>query len=444
MKFTKKLSGGWGMMAVRILVVDDTKFMRLMLTDMLRKMDFEVVGEAESGSQAIQMYMELKPDIIMLDITMPELDGIGALKELRKINPDCVVVICSAMSQQDLISEAIKAGANDYVMKPFAAARVQEVLSKMIALLPAPTPVQEIEAVLEQGPVAELVEEPLAEEVEVPAPETVEAASKAEPAATGEAAVTPEPVVQELSVPEMNCVVEPEPMTTETTWSIRPFQNGGSEAELEQETAEEEQEEIAVIEEDIEAETTEEKQEENVEKVEQQELALEDTVEYSSETWYQYIPDESETQSVKHEAAAECEPNPVQPKEAEPQIVEEQHSEAAQEPQQDGRTKPAATTSSSASSNIVVLHQDRTRRGPNRMRNFNSSYMCNWSEEIKGEEVDYQVICSTGEDRISIIAVKDGDKCQNINFSISGYLQLVEWLEDKIGSSLHMLQDEQM
>lgn len=117
-------------MSFQILVVDDTKFMRKMLTDILKQYGHEVVGEAENGRQAVQKYEELQPDIVLMDITMPEMDGIEAMKEIRKLNPSAVVLICSAMSQQDLISDALKAGANGYVMKPFKPNRVNEIVRK--------------------------------------------------------------------------------------------------------------------------------------------------------------------------------------------------------------------------------------------------------------------------------------------------------------------------
>lgn len=122
-------------MSLRILIVDDTKFLRLMLTDILTKSGYEVVGQAENGLIGVEMYRELRPDLVIMDITMPEMDGITALKEIRGINPHSVILICSAMSQRDLISKALKAGANQYVMKPFEPERVNEVIDEVMPLI---------------------------------------------------------------------------------------------------------------------------------------------------------------------------------------------------------------------------------------------------------------------------------------------------------------------
>ncbi len=116
----------------RILVVDDAAFMRMMIKDILSKNGFEVVGEAENGQVAIEKYKELKPDLVTMDITMPELDGIGAVKEIKKINPAAVIVMCSAMGQQSMVIEAIQAGARDFIVKPFQADRVVEAIKKAL------------------------------------------------------------------------------------------------------------------------------------------------------------------------------------------------------------------------------------------------------------------------------------------------------------------------
>ena len=116
----------------RILVVDDAAFMRMMIKDILSKNGFEVVGEAENGHIAVEKYKELKPDLVTMDITMPELDGIGAVKEIKKINPAAVIVMCSAMGQQSMVIEAIQAGARDFIVKPFQADRVVEAIKKAL------------------------------------------------------------------------------------------------------------------------------------------------------------------------------------------------------------------------------------------------------------------------------------------------------------------------
>ncbi|MEI4830569.1 response regulator [Bacillus sp. FJAT-53711] len=119
-------------MAHKILVVDDAMFMRTMIKNLLKSStEFEVIGEAENGLEAIQKYQELKPDIVTLDITMPEMDGLEALKELIKIDASAKVVICSAMGQQGMVLDAIKSGAKDFIVKPFQADRVIEALTKV-------------------------------------------------------------------------------------------------------------------------------------------------------------------------------------------------------------------------------------------------------------------------------------------------------------------------
>ncbi|ENQ3080335.1 response regulator [Bacillus multifaciens] len=120
-------------MAHKILVVDDAVFMRTMIKNLLQSnSDFEIIGEAENGIEAIQKYKELQPDIVTLDITMPEMDGLEALKEIIKIDANAKVVICSAMGQQGMVLDAIKSGAKDFIVKPFQADRVIEALTKVV------------------------------------------------------------------------------------------------------------------------------------------------------------------------------------------------------------------------------------------------------------------------------------------------------------------------
>jgi two-component system chemotaxis response regulator CheY len=119
-------------MANRILIVDDAAFMRMMIRDILSKNGYEVVGEAQDGAQAIEKYKELKPDLITMDITMPEMDGIAALKEIKKIDGNAKVIMCSAMGQQAMVIDAIQAGAKDFIVKPFQADRVIEAIKKTL------------------------------------------------------------------------------------------------------------------------------------------------------------------------------------------------------------------------------------------------------------------------------------------------------------------------
>ena len=116
----------------KILIVDDAAFMRMMLKDILTKSGFEVCGEADNGVEAIQQYKNLKPDLVTLDITMPQKDGLEALKEIRNIDKDAKVIMCSAMGQQGMVLEAIQNGAIDFIVKPFKVERVLEAISKVI------------------------------------------------------------------------------------------------------------------------------------------------------------------------------------------------------------------------------------------------------------------------------------------------------------------------
>ncbi len=119
-------------MSARILIVDDATFMRMILGKMLTENGFEVVGEAENGKKAIEKYKELKPDLVTLDITMPELDGISAAKEILKLDGDAKIIMCSAMGQQAMVVDAIKAGAKDFIVKPFQVERVVESIKKVL------------------------------------------------------------------------------------------------------------------------------------------------------------------------------------------------------------------------------------------------------------------------------------------------------------------------
>jgi two-component system chemotaxis response regulator CheY len=119
-------------MANRILVVDDAAFMRMMIRDILTKNGYEVCGEANDGAQAIEKFKEVKPDLITMDITMPEMDGIAALKEIKKLDPNAKVVMCSAMGQQAMVIDAIQAGAKDFIVKPFQPDRVIEAIKKTL------------------------------------------------------------------------------------------------------------------------------------------------------------------------------------------------------------------------------------------------------------------------------------------------------------------------
>lgn len=117
----------------KVLVVDDAAFMRMQLKNILVKNGHEVIGEAGNGKDAIQKYMDTQPDVTTMDITMPEMDGIDAVKEIIKQNSEAKIIMCTAMGQQGMILDAINAGAKDFIVKPFNEERVIEAIKKVSA-----------------------------------------------------------------------------------------------------------------------------------------------------------------------------------------------------------------------------------------------------------------------------------------------------------------------
>ena len=119
-------------MAKNILICDDAAFMRMMIKDILTKNGYNIAGEAENGAKAVEKYAELKPDLVLMDITMPEMDGIEALKKIKNSDPNASVIMCSAMGQQAMVIESIQSGAKDFIVKPFQSDRVIEAVQKVV------------------------------------------------------------------------------------------------------------------------------------------------------------------------------------------------------------------------------------------------------------------------------------------------------------------------
>ena len=117
-------------MSKRIMIVDDAIFMRMKLKDILEKNGYEVVAEAQNGADAIEKFRAERPDIVTMDITMPEMNGIEALKGIKRIDPSAKVIMCSAMGQQAMVMEAIQSGALDFIVKPFETDRVIDSIQK--------------------------------------------------------------------------------------------------------------------------------------------------------------------------------------------------------------------------------------------------------------------------------------------------------------------------
>ncbi len=116
-----------------VLVCDDALFMRAMVGDILQQAGYDVVGEAATGAEAVARYQELRPDLVTMDIVMPDMGGVDAVRAIRAEDPAARVIMCSAMGQQALVVEAIQAGARDFVVKPFQPGRVVEAVERALA-----------------------------------------------------------------------------------------------------------------------------------------------------------------------------------------------------------------------------------------------------------------------------------------------------------------------
>ncbi len=116
----------------KVLIIDDAKFMRMTLANLFKEHQFNVVGMAENGEEGVKLYKETSPDIVTLDITMPVMDGLQALKEIINFDPAAKVIMCSAMGQQKLVVKAIELGAKDFIVKPFDEKRVIETVNQIV------------------------------------------------------------------------------------------------------------------------------------------------------------------------------------------------------------------------------------------------------------------------------------------------------------------------
>jgi two-component system chemotaxis response regulator CheY len=115
-----------------VLICDDAGFMRATVGDILTRAGFEVVGEAETGQQAVERYRALRPDLVTMDIVMPDMGGIDAVRAITAFDPGAKVLMCSAMGQQSLVVQAMQAGARDFVVKPFQPSRVLEAVQRVL------------------------------------------------------------------------------------------------------------------------------------------------------------------------------------------------------------------------------------------------------------------------------------------------------------------------
>ncbi len=119
-------------MPIRVLIADDALFMRNMIKEVFSGNEFEVVGEASNGVEAVEQYKKLKPDITTMDIVMPLKSGIEAVREIIKFDKNAKIIMCSALGQESLVMEAIEAGARDYIVKPFKPEKVLEIVRKVV------------------------------------------------------------------------------------------------------------------------------------------------------------------------------------------------------------------------------------------------------------------------------------------------------------------------
>jgi len=117
----------------RILIVDDAAFMRMMIKNIVSKNGYEVVAEAGNGQEAVELYKQHKPDLVTMDITMPDMNGIEGVKAICSVDPGANIIMCSAMSQQHLVLEAVQAGAKNYIVKPFKPEQLLQTIEEVLA-----------------------------------------------------------------------------------------------------------------------------------------------------------------------------------------------------------------------------------------------------------------------------------------------------------------------
>lgn len=461
-------------MSLRILIVDDTKFMRLMLTDILIKSGHEVVGQAENGVIAVDKFRELRPDLIIMDITMPEMDGITALKEIRSIDPQSVILICSAMSQRDLISKALKAGANNYVMKPFEPELVNEIILEVMPLIENNKKEQaSILASAEPENVQELVW-------------GGDQASQLHKIVAAKTTIVPvaEQISEQDSLTE--AVVEPIAATLPEAPDLDEQVDTVSEANLSQEAEEEFGSLLESFKNAAPTLSTMDHEQRNAD-------LLEDIAAAFTEAAASIIA-EDETSIIMDSLTADTanstyrldDEHDHNPEESNPESTEEQQASAEEEASLDENIQEQAGTihtdaseadeqeaSPSRSSNpadwfeqMIFSNSNKTEdaemeRNPQmldsevgqehheaaidqassssllpelkrkNMRNFASSIMCKFSEQVDEKEMDYFVVYNEFDKSIRIDMISPDEKRNKIQLSLEGFTFIMEWLEQK-------------
>jgi len=396
--------------SLRFLIADDTRFMRKMLTDILKEMDHEVVGEAENGATAVQLYQELRPDAIFMDIYMPEMDGIEAMRQIRSIDEKAIVIVCSGTSQQYLISDAMKAGANGYVIKPFKAKQIKEAIQKYV-----------------------MPNLPLFSR------ETAVDASSGSEASGQDASSAVEPAVQ--PEPEMHISLAPAPQEEAADGLAADGSASGGLESVEPAAAEPVSAKLApfgladgddgpgVV-----------KEEKPVEAEDEPAPQSDPTLEASDEEQAPALspeeavsPDEvAGPEASGDDAAAAVSPEPAAPSETPDllsEIIAPELETAASESEEkrevsSGRDETVIQTVEAIP--ISGLKDGNADKGESGLKEFRSSISCRWKEDIGDQEVTYVVTCNEGEPYLRIETSAKGDE---FVLSFEGLRLLQQWLE---------------
>ncbi|MBU5444982.1 response regulator [Paenibacillus sp. MSJ-34] len=415
-------------MTLRILIVDDTRFLRIMLTDILTKSGHEVVGEAENGLIGVEKFKELRPDIVMMDISMPEMDGIEALQEIRTIDPKAIVLICSAMSQRDLISKALKAGANNYVTKPFDSDRINELIKNVLPLVerakPDEAPVSENgrlrEYSVEDRSYApfrfaepkpfQQEERPIVNAAKEEEPDHFGIILKAYADAEAASEAETEPEAASMAVPEAQAVAVtaphnvPEAIVPYTISAVEPAAMSQAVPQIELQS---------VL--------------QNVAQPVPQTVMRAEPEALSSEFYAEAALEQEIASAAEVAATAEIEGLDEGRKEAEA-VMMNRH-ENVEETGKLLEVPPAQHPVDVAVPNGGALPKAEPRR--KNMKNFVSSIMFNWTEVLDDQEVSHFVVYNEHDKTIQIDVIAADEQRQRILLSLDSFSYLIACLEEK-------------
>jgi DNA-binding NarL/FixJ family response regulator len=369
-------------MAYNFLIVDDTNFMRKMAADCLKQYGHVVAGEATNGKEAIKQYEELQPDIVMMDLTMPEMNGLDAIKEILKIDPTAVILICSASNQQEMIVEALDIGAKGYLMKPFKPDRLNEIISKYAE--PHLVSKKEDEKKLEREAswsqnlskeVNEIIRKYDDDTTSIYGSEEFE--EKYEKEVAEETAISEAYQLEEEEIEVENDEVV-EPITLSEVVSV---------------VNEVEEEKVL----DVEDPMLVSQDEDDIDEAEQ-------AVEYAEEL-LAVIGSEKEVDT-----------------ESEPEVVLELDDE---EEEEEPQRQVVELASESVSQKTYKFPVSRNKI------NFVTSYKCNWQEEDNEDVNQYAFVCSEEDNKVSIEMTNGDNEMQKVELSLDGFRQLFTWMEDR-------------